>query len=101
MNPDESTALKWYTAAAQQGFALALCNLGFYEYKKGERRNLLDAMRYFFKAEKGSTVAQLNLGFIYANGLMGAVDNREARKWYQKAADSGNEKAANILKSLK
>ena len=38
-------------------------------------------------AEAGLLVAQANLGFLYASGLGLAKDEKEAAKWFRKAAD--------------
>jgi len=40
-------------------------------------------------AEKGSTFAQYNVGVMYANGLGIEKNEKEAVKWYQKAAAQG------------
>ena len=39
------------------------------------------------KAEAGDAEAQYNLGQCYENGQVGIKDNKEAVKWYTKAAE--------------
>ena len=41
-------------------------------------------------AEKGDADAQVNLGWMYANGQGVTKDEVEAVKWFRKAADQGN-----------
>ena len=45
------------------------------------------------KAKQGDADAQLNLGVMYANGKGVLKDDKQATKWYQKAADQGNASA--------
>ena len=48
-------------------------------------------MKWYRKAaDQGNAKAQLNLGFMYANGKGVAEDDAEAVKWYRKAADQGD-----------
>ena len=42
------------------------------------------------KAAKGDKIAQFNLGSMYANGEGVLEDDKEAAKWYRKAADQGH-----------
>lgn len=44
-------------------------------------------------AEQGDATAQFSLGVHYANGYGVAKDDKEAVKWFRKAADQGNAKA--------
>ena len=41
-------------------------------------------------AEQGDAVAQLNLGWAYAQGLGVEKDDREALNWFRKSAEQGN-----------
>jgi TPR repeat protein len=52
-------------------------------------------------AELGHAVAHNNLGRLYETGRGVARDLREARKWYQQAADQGNQQARQRLDKLK
>ena len=44
-------------------------------------------------AEQGQTVAQYNLGLLYANGQGVTKDDAKARQWYEKAAVQGHVEA--------
>jgi TPR repeat protein len=44
-------------------------------------------------AEQGDSVAQLNLGFMYAKGLGVPENDKTAVKWYTKAAEQGDANA--------
>ncbi len=61
----------------------------------------LDHGRTSGKAEEqGHPNAQFNLGVIYAKGRGISKDIEEAKKWYKKAADQGDDKAENALNRL-
>ena len=66
---DYAKALKWYRKSAEQGNAMAQCNLGFmYDEGEGVPLDFAKAMKWYRKAaEQGNTVAQLQLGLMYAN----------------------------------
>jgi clan AA aspartic protease (TIGR02281 family) len=51
-------------------------------------------------AEKGNADAQLNLGWMYANGEGVPQDYAEAVKWYRKAAEQGDKGAQLRLEKL-
>ena len=51
-------------------------------------------------AESGYDKAQINLGIFYVKGIGVPKDYGKAEFWFQKAADQGNEKAAECLKFL-
>ena len=51
-------------------------------------------------AEQGLARAQLNLGFMYANGRGVPEDDREAVKWYRAAAEQGHASAQGALGDL-
>jgi len=53
-------------------------------------------------ADLGNTNAMLSLGLFYEDGRGGLPRSREqARNWYQKASDGGNEYAKTRLRYLK
>ena len=63
--------------------------LKFYDEKNYEQ-----AEKWFrLAAERGSSLAQFRLGFIYDQGQGVPKDYLEAIKWYQKAADQGEKYA--------
>ena len=49
------------------------------------------------KAEKGNKIAQFFLGMMYDNGEGVLEDDKEALKWFRKAADQGYADAQNGL----
>lgn len=51
-------------------------------------------------AEKGNKEGQLKLGFMFDQGLGGAVDEATAEKWYSLAAEQGQEVAQYLLGRL-
>ena len=60
--------------------ALDAANFGDYE----KARNL-----WLIEAEKGSAVAQANIGLLYEDGLGVPQSDKEAVKWYRMAAEQG------------
>ena len=89
---DYSEAVKWYTKAAEQGYANAQCNLGNSYYNgRGVEQDYSEAVKWYRKAaEQGNANAQNNLGLCYDNGQGVTQDYSEAVKWYIKAAEQGN-----------
>ena len=54
-------------------------------------QDYVEAREWWLKAaQHGYAKAQVNLGFLYANGQGVAQDYVEAMKWYLRAADQGN-----------
>jgi len=84
-----------FRKAEEQGDATAQHNLGVcYEYGKGVKKDLREAVKYYRKAaEQGIFQAQFALGTCYANGEGVGQDPDEAVKWYRKAAEQGDAKA--------
>lgn len=56
------------------------------------------AANYRDAAMVGNAEAQMKLGYCYRNGIGVGRDMREAKKWFQRAADQGNEEAIKALK---
>ena len=88
-------AFKCFQKAAEQGNALAQCNLGFmYQYGRGVKQDYFKAFEWYQKAaEQGLAVAQFNLGVMFDNGKGVKQDYFKAVEWYQKAAEQGDAKA--------
>ncbi|WP_413492787.1 tetratricopeptide repeat protein [Morganella psychrotolerans] len=45
---------------------------------------------YDLSANQGNADAQLNLGILYTSGILGSVDNDQARKYWEMAAKQNN-----------
>ena len=60
---DYKKAVEWYTKAAEQGYAIAQCNLGYmYQYGYGVPINLNTAVEWYTKAvSQGDTSAMAAL----------------------------------------
>ncbi len=87
---DVNKAINWYQKAANQGYAVAQCNLGFI-YLSDASRNYPAALKWFKKAaDQEYANAQNSLGVMYANGFGVAKDCDVAAKWYRKGAENGN-----------
>ena len=89
---NSAEAVKWYTLAADRGFADAQNNLGVcYENGNGVAKSYAEAVKWYkLAAEQGDSDAQVNLGLCYENGNGVKQSYEEAVKWYQLAAEQGN-----------
>ena len=85
-------AVKWCLKAAEQGNAVAQCNLGVsYCNGQGVEQNYEEAVLWYRKAaEQGHARAQLLLGYCYEYGQGVEQNYQEAVKWYRKSAEQGN-----------
>ena len=88
---DYKLAFKWFTKAAEQGYASAQFNLGsMYNQGDGVPQDDKMAFKWYAKAaEQGYVNAQLNLGDMYRDGVGVPNDDKMAFKWYTKAAEQG------------
>ena len=95
-------AVKWFSKAAEQGYADAQNNLGWcYALGEGVSIDYQKAVKWWRKAaEQGDTDAQYSLGESYEYGEGVTKDYEEAVKWYRKAAKQGNEDAQKRLREL-
>ena len=98
-NRNEEYAVKWYRKAAEQGDALAQCNLGFcYYLGEGVEENKEEAAKWCSNAIEslkqmalqGDTAAQTSLSSCYVYGLGIEENKAEAVKWLLKAAEQGD-----------
>ncbi|MDX1656410.1 MAG: transglycosylase SLT domain-containing protein [Candidatus Competibacteraceae bacterium] len=72
-----------------------------YEHGEGVERNMVRAVRlYCSAARKNHVEAQYWLGWLYANGRVGGVDDALAAAWFKKAADQGDEVSRRMLEQL-
>jgi len=103
---DDTEAVKWYRAAAEQGHPAAQYNVGVaYAEGKGIPKNYAEAHKWFTKAAgQGIPAAQYNLGVIYENGLGVDRDRVEAYTWYVLSSETGESdgraRAARVEKAL-
>jgi len=84
-------AARWLRVSADEGNAVAQCDLGLcYEKGEGVSRDLTEAVKYYrLSADQGNATAQCNLGLCYENGEGVSRDMTEAVKYYRLSADQG------------
>jgi len=99
---DDSSAVRWYRAAADQGDSLGQHGIAsFYARGKGVDQDFVEAMAWYRKAaEQGNRESQSTLGSMYQFGEGVEPDLDKAIKWYRLAAEQGHEGAQERLKSL-
>ncbi|MBQ8556987.1 MAG: sel1 repeat family protein [Clostridia bacterium] len=92
-----------HLALAQEGYALAECQVGyFYLEGLGVEKDLTQAF-YWTKraAEHGDRDAQCNLAeLFYEAGMVVERDLAAARRWYEQAAAQGHDMAIERLKTF-
>ena len=93
---DYATALREWSALAEQGFANAQYNLGvMYGTGEGVTEDDKEAVKWYRKsAEQGEAKAQYNLGVMYGKGKGVLQDNIYAHMWANIAASNGVADAA-------
>jgi uncharacterized protein len=84
-------ALRWLSAAAEQGASRAVLNLG-YMYAKGlgTTKNMPEAIRHFEAVARPADssdafLARMELGRLFARGEGVPVDRKAALEWYSSA----------------
>ena len=101
---DYDEAAKWWYKAAEQNNLDAQCSLAlYYYYGMGDEANIdyNKAAKWLLKAaESGDSLSQYLLGRCYFNGRGVPKNSTEAKKWYRRAANQGNEEAAECLKIM-
>ena len=95
---NDKTAVKWYTLAAEQGYARAQFNLGLmYDEGKGVLQDYKTAVKWYtLAAEQGFARAQSNLGLMYGLGQGVKKDYVYAHMWGNIAASNGNENGGKL-----
>lgn len=85
-------AVKWYRAAAEQGYAPAQHEMGVLSSMGcGMERNPSEAAKWYRKAaEQGYSMAQFELAHCYGCGFGVPKDMQESFKWCKLAAEQGN-----------
>ena len=104
---DFAQAIKWFTEAAEQGYAPAQYKLGETALGphllgaapgQGVQTDLSAAAEWYTRAaEQGSVAAQYMLGVIYSQGQGVTRDTEAAIHWYTKAAEQGSPIAQYLL----
>lgn len=89
---NSTEAVKWYTLAADRGFADAQNNLGVcYENGNGVAKSYAEAVKWYkLAAEQGNAYGQANLGWCYEHGCGVEQSDEEAVRLYRLAAEQGN-----------
>jgi len=96
---DYAEAFKYYSKAAEQGYAEAQCILGLF-YAKGQ--DYAKAAYWYTKAaEQGNAQAQFGLGVRYSCGEGIKQDYAKAAYWYTKAAEQRHSQAIQNLDILR
>ena len=95
---DIEAAETLFLQAAEKGSLAARSDLGILYRESGRMQEAFEQTQ--LAAEGGNKSAQNNLGWHFENGQGIARDLDQARSWYRKAADQGNEKAIANLKRL-
>ena len=93
---------KCYRKAAEQGHAMAQCQLGLmYVIGEGVPQDFAEAARWCrAAAEAGIAEAQCQLGDMHIKGHGVSQDDAEAAKWCRKAAEQGNAMAQMLLGAM-
>ena len=94
--------MKWYTLAADQGYASAQSTLGWiYSIGRGVPRDDKTAVKWYrLAAEQGVAFAQENLGMLYDKGQGVPQDYVRAYMWLNIAAISGKSKNASKNRAI-
>ena len=97
-----ATAARWYSQAADQGFAAAQFRLGLlYDAGKGVAADRATALRlYQAAARQGHLVAMRAVGMAYELGNGVEASPATAFSWYRRAADHGDPEAFNRARHL-
>ena len=99
---DYVESARWFSLAAEQGYAPAQFNLGN-AFKAGNGVEL-DERRanhwWLLAADQEFSPAQFNLGTQYYFGRGVSRNEPAALRWYKRAADNGHPKAIEVLASL-
>jgi hypothetical protein len=99
---DDAEAVRLYSLAAAQGYAVAQNNLGIMFYLgQGVAQDYAEAARLFrLAAAQGLAHAQNSLGHMFRYGKCVAQDRAEAIRWYRLAAAQGHAGATAALNQL-
>ena len=100
---DYVKAVEYYRQSAEQGYVVAIFNLGvMWENGIGLPADLQKATHFYQLAgEAGLAAAQFNLGVILENDAGEAGNMDQARYWFGKAAEQGHTEAKKQLDRLR
>lgn len=101
---DEIEAFKWFRLAADKGdlYAMNQVGLAYFRGAGGIQVDQAVAIHWFRKAAMGGWIdAEVNLAYAYEKGAGTDKNLEEAAKWYNTAAQAGNEQAKLALVRLK
>jgi TPR repeat protein len=92
-------AMNFYRMASDRGDPVSQNALGVRLFAQD---NFEEAFRYFhLSAEQGFTKAELNIGQCFQDGKGVEANLEEAKQWYVRAADKGNEDAKHMLAAMR
>ena len=92
--PDETKAIEWLQKAHEQGNDKATTRLGIVYFKSATSEAMLQrAFSLLTQASGDNMLAQYYLGEMYAEGKGVKQDFHIAKTWYQRAAESGFNRA--------
>ncbi len=99
---DANESLKWFSMAANQGYAKAQKQLGFiYDNGINVKEDNEKAFHWYkLAAEQGNAEAQFMLGTMYLNGEGVGKDVTEAEKWLSRAGQKGYENARESIQQF-
>ncbi len=99
---DFAEAVRLYGLAADQGLAIAQCNLGLmFDHGEGVAQDAAEAIRWYrLAAAQGDADAQFNLGVMFYHGKGVAQDGEEAFRWFRLAEEQGHVEAQQRLDAL-
>ena len=81
------TLIALFLSLSLMSIAYANVNDGWDAYQKGDYKTAFSEWRPL--ADQGDEYAQNSLGVMYENGEGVPQDDKQAVKWYRKAADQG------------
>jgi len=90
---DHKEAVRWFRAAAEQGYDLAQLQLGLmYDNGQGVPQDHKEAVHWYrAAAEQGYAMAQFNLGLMYNNGQGVPQDYITAHMWFNISGANGSQ----------
>ena len=94
-------AVKWYRKSAKKKYTKALNNLAYlYQNGNGVEKDIRKAEELLkMSAKQGDDVACLNLGILYQTN--NEINMENAKFWYKKAMNKGNEVAERMYKRIR